>query len=127
MKKRNKPIVLVTILALMIGAVAFVNFPKELLVHRPGDGHDHDAGPKTGQDVDVPDKNSIANSVAGSINKSDPRRAQLRQPGAPGEVSNKPLIQVEKYKPMKPTPTDSSTSTQWYTDETPKELPKGDK
>lgn len=126
MKKRNKPIVLVTLLVLMIGAVAFVNFPREMLANKPGDdGHGHDETPQTGQKVEVPDKNSIASSVAGSINKADPRRAQVTAPGAPGAQAAKPLIQVEKPgQAVKPTLSDSSTSTQWYTDETPKELPK---
>lgn len=138
MKKRNKPIVLTTLLILMVGAVAFVNFPKELLQgngagHGPGDGHGHDEPPKTGNDVQVPDKSSIADSVASSVKTSAPAgRGPGGPPGRPGTppgrgAEGKPLIEVQKYTPSKPTYNDSATSTQWYTDDTPKEAPKDKK
>lgn len=135
MKKRNKPIVLTTLLVLMIGAVAFVNFPRDLVAgqHGPGDGHDHGEAPKTGNEVQVPDKNSIANSVASSVKGSGGPAADRRRmpggkpgmPGAPGGEGGGSVIEVQNYAPQKPTYNDSTTSTQWYTDETPKEAPKG--
>jgi hypothetical protein len=134
MKKRNKPIVLTTLLVLMIGAVAFVNFPRDLVAgqHGPGDGHDHGGeAPKTGNNVDVPDKDSIANSVASSVKGSGGPGAgrpggppgRPGKPGMPGENSGS-VIEVQTYAPQKPTYNDSATSTQWYTDEAPKEAPK---
>jgi hypothetical protein len=126
MKKRNKPIILVTVLILMIGAVAFINFPKDL-VAGAGDGHDHSTpqAPPTGETVDVPDRNEIAQNVAGSINKKSDLAEAGAPPGAsrPGAVPSAPAIAIPKAQPYKPTPSDSATSTQWYTDETPKEIP----
>jgi hypothetical protein len=126
MKKRNKPIILVTVLILMIGAVAFINFPKDL-VAGAGDGHDHgnEQAPPTGKDVTVPDRNEIAQNVAGSINKKGDFAEAGAPPGAsrPGAIRTEPVIAVPKAQPYKPTPSDSATSTQWYTDETPKEIP----
>lgn len=138
MKKRNKPIVLTTLLVLMIGAVAFVNFPREMLAgqHGPDDGHGHDA-PKTGNDVNVPSKNDIANSVASSVKGSSGPGGPGGPGGRPGMPPGKPgmpgmpgagggsVIEVPTYAPQKPTFNDSSTSTQWYTDDTAKEAPKG--
>lgn len=39
-----------------------------------------------------------------------------RKPGMPG--ANEPSIKVSKPADYKPKPNDSSTSSQWYTDET---------
>lgn len=139
MKKRNKPIVLATLLALMIGAVAFVQFPRDALQgqHGAGDGHDHGGAeepPKTGNDVQVQDKNSLASSVASSVKSGGPGAGRPGGPPGrpdmagtpPGKGSGaKSLIEVQKYAPMKPVYNESATSTQWYGDEAPKAPPKG--
>ncbi len=124
MKKRNKPIVLTTALILMLGVVAFFNFPRDLFAagHGPNDGHGHGEAPPTGQDVDVPDKSSVAKTVADSLKgKPQPGKPPVMD-GAGGPAG--PVIAVKKSGTYKPMPSDSSTSQQWYTDETPKELPK---
>ena len=132
MKKRNKPIVLVTMLILMVGAVAFINFPKDLAVggHGPNDGHNHgqEEAPQTGQQVNVPDKPSIAESVSSSItSKDNPKRMPTGRPGgppgSPGSESES-MIKIPKASQYKPKPNDSSTATQWYTEESMKEIPK---
>jgi len=124
MKKRNKPIILVTVLILMVGAVAFVNFPRQLVAG--GDGHNHGPAPETGNaSVQVPDKNEVASSVASSIQKKDPRAQMMRgRPGAPGSEGPQSSLAVSKPAPYKPTMSDSATSTQWYSEATPKEIPK---
>ncbi|MGV3616270.1 MAG: hypothetical protein ACO1SV_13130 [Fimbriimonas sp.] len=131
MKKRNKPIVLVTMLILMVGAVAFINFPKNLDVgggHGPNDGHGHgqEEAPPTGKDVTVPDQASIAESVSSSIASKDTPRRMPTSPGGPGRPGGAPetMIKLPKASQYKPKPNDSSTATQWYTDESMKEIPK---
>ena len=125
MKKRNKPIILVTVLILMFGTVAFINAPKDAFARPP-------EAPPTGEKVDVPGKSEIAASVAGDMGKKEPRsrtpsgRPGPGGPGGPGgpDGDEGPAIAVRKSAPYKPTPSDSSTSTQWYSEATPKEIPK---
>jgi hypothetical protein len=125
MKKRNKPILLVTVLVLMVGAVAFINFPRELLKSSPAP---QSTTPETGQKIDVPEKEEIAKNVSTSF--GDPKKAQpaiKKRPspaGPEGEMDMGPSIAIKKMAPYKPTPNESSTSTQWYSDETLKEIPK---
>lgn len=126
MKKRKNPVILVTALVLLGSAVAFMNMPQS--ASAGGDGHNHDQ-PKSEEKVEAPSKESVASSVASKVSGGKPSTRpvgapeEMRGPGGPGGPSG-PSILKPKMEPYKPTPNDSSTSTQWYTEETPKELPK---
>lgn len=116
MKKRKKPIFLVTFLVIMITAVTIVNFPKDLLPRA-------DNGANTGKDVSVPDKDSIGKGVSTAMGGAATRKpTPMRLPE--GEDDGKPVIALTKPNISKPQPSESSTSTQWYSNETPKSFPK---
>jgi hypothetical protein len=120
MKKRQKPYLLIAVLVLAGGAVAFMNTPQS----NPNMPQPEET-PKTGEKVDVPDQKDVAKQVAENMKKAGAPKDAMRGPlGA--EADNAPLIMKTKSAPYKPKPSDSATSTQWYTNETPKELPAQD-
>lgn len=111
MKKRKSPILLVSVLIVMVLGFFFVTFPRTALNLKPTA-----PTPSTGEDVHVESKDEVANNVANQMK---------RRPGPMGEpMDTRPSIEVPKATAYKPTPNESSTSTQWYTDETPKSFNK---
>jgi len=119
MKKRKSPVLLVTSLVLLLGAVAFMNAPQstgqpQQEQHSADDGHGHDDGPK------APSKTDLASKVQASVQAAPPSGKKMPVRGMPG---TEPSILKPKQTPYKPTYNESATSTQWYTDETPKDVP----
>ncbi len=120
MRKRKPPVLLATLLVFMLVAVGIFFAPKG-----SGDGHDH--GPEASNTPPPPaaetgsrpkmDPKQVAGMAKGAM--SQPVPSGERPMGAPGG-DGKPSIAVPKPTSYKPAPNDSSTSTQWYTNETKK-------
>lgn len=121
MRQRKKPILLVTVLACAVAAVAFMNTPTS-----PGESQpDPATAPETGKEVDTPDKSAITKQVqqlAKAPKKPDPKTMMGEGPHHDG-----PLALKDQPKPYVPVPSDSATSVQWYTDQTLKEIPAAPK
>lgn len=124
MRKRKPPVLLATVLVLMLVAVGIMYSPRG----SAGDGHDHGAEqaantppPPAAEKGERPkiSTSQVAGMAKGGIgapSKGGPRSAPDGM-GAPGAA---PSIAATKPQAYKPTPNDSSTSTQWYTDQTKK-------
>lgn len=119
MKKRKPPIVLATFLIIMVAAVALMYSPA-----RQGQG-DQPEQPQAPTETEArptmtQDQSAAIVKSAMTAKPNMPRGGpQLQKPGMPGS-STEPSIKMSKPANYKPTPNDSSTSTQWYTNETPK-------
>ncbi|HJP82309.1 MAG TPA: hypothetical protein VJ835_02285 [Fimbriimonadaceae bacterium] len=112
MKKRKPPIVLATCLVLMLVAVA--------ILYRPhSDTEEQVAPPPSAEQGERPavSTNDVASMASGAMKAT--AEGGPKRPGMPGEESG-PSIQLHKVQPTKPKPNESSTSTQWYTDQTRK-------
>jgi hypothetical protein len=128
MKKQKKPIILVLLLAILFGGVAFMNKPTS-------QGTDEQAA-----DVKQEKQESVGKGVADEIKAAPKEPKQIgmpklnvktpeqkaaigagqnagKFPGGRGGASDMPTIIKIKVQPMKPKPNESSTSTQWYTEE----------
>ncbi|AIE85528.1 hypothetical protein OP10G_2160 [Fimbriimonas ginsengisoli Gsoil 348] len=100
------------------GAVAIMNAPP---AHTPNP----DDTPKTGEDVKVEDKADLAKDVKKDL-ITTPKKGMMGGPRGPDgeEMEMPPAVLKRKPSTNKPMPSESSTSTQWYSKETPKEIPK---
>jgi hypothetical protein len=117
MKKRKPPVVLATCLVLMLVAVGIMYAPKG----GAGDGHDHAAEAAPPPTAETGERPKVTSQQISAMSS---------RPAAPkdgGAARPKPMmgegaasIAVPKPTTYKPTPNDSSTSTQWYTNETRK-------
>lgn len=118
MKKRQKPYLLVALLLVGVGTAVVINSPKS---------ESRGNTPQTGEKVDVPDQKNIADTVSSSVAKTPPMTPIPHGPGGMMRSQNPAGSVVMKPKPTsyKPKPNESNTSTQWYTTETPKEIPSG--
>jgi hypothetical protein len=123
MKKRKPPIVLATCLVLLLVTVG--------IMYKPGnaatDPHAHEqqqAPPPASTEQGTRPKMStsdVSSMATGAMAPSATSGGRPRSPmpmGAPS--SGGASIAVPKQQVYKPTPNDSSTSTQWYTDQTRK-------
>ena len=128
MKKQKKPIILVLFLAILFGVVAFMNKPAT---------PDSPEAPKTPAQAPEEKKADVGSDVANQFKNDsktkpgspkaltpDAKKHMRHGPGGPGGPdSGMPTILKAKIAPTKPKPNDSSTSTQWYTDESARKLP----
>lgn len=117
MRKRKSPVVLVTILVIMLVAVGIIYSPRG-----GGDAHAHEAQPQGQPPVETGDRpkintSDVAAMASSSMAASGPKKAVPMGGGAGG---NEPSIVVPVQQNNRPVPSDSSTSTQWYTPETKK-------
>jgi len=119
MRKRKKPILLITLLVCSLGAIAAMNY-------RPSSSQQAPPEPEVGKEVDTKSKDQIAADVKsklkGATTPAAPRKPAPPMMDAPPEQSG-PIGLKTKTAPYKPVYNDSATSTQWYTDETPKDTP----
>lgn len=113
MKKRKSPVVLITVLVIMLVAVGIIYSPRtanqEHAMAQPP--------PPTAEKGERPkiSANEVASMASSSMsNKQAPNRS------LPDEATSGPSIAVPQQTTSKPTPNDSTTSTQWYTNETKK-------
>ena len=111
MKKQKKPIILVLVLAALCGGAAIMNKPQ---------GAQTDQPPQSKDTPQQEDKSKVASDVASQVKVTKPKEQAMahRHPGMPGGDS--PSILKPKTTNFKPKPSDSATSTQWYTDESPR-------
>jgi hypothetical protein len=111
MKKRKPPIVLATCLVLMLVAVA--------ILYRPhSDKEEQVAPPPSAEQGERPSvsTNDVASMASGAM-----KATADGKPKRPGMAEERgPSIQLQKVQPTKPKPNESSSSTQWYTDQTRK-------
>lgn len=121
MKRRKPPVLLATCLVLMLVAVGIFFSPKG----SGDDGHGHGEQqaantppPPAAEKGDRPKVSAgqVANMAKTAI--AAPKTALSE--GKPGRPGSGPSIAATKPSNYKPTPNDSSTSTQWYTDQTGK-------
>lgn len=127
MRKRKKPILLVTILFCSLGGIAAMNYkPSAPSPEQPPQT------PEVGKEVQTKSKEDLAKDVknlakGATASTSSPKMAPPEKPeGGPGmgpPVSTAPIGLKPTITPSKPVYNDSATSTQWYTDETPKAPP----
>ncbi len=134
MRKRKSPIVLVTALAIIVTVVAGFNFATS----KPG-GNPANQPPAP---AEVPDVKSVGtpraatpvSAVTSSVTQSmgaqkegGPEEAAAHggPPGRPGSGGPLILNPMANAKPEKPKPNSSSTSAQWYNDESAMSKQKG--
>ncbi|MBC8063968.1 MAG: hypothetical protein H7Y17_04000 [Chlorobia bacterium] len=117
MKKRKPPIVLATCLVIMLLAVGIIYGQRP----KGDDGHGHGQEAPPPPAAEQGERPTMSPSQITSMNKGmmKPGKAQPGRPGMEGAPTG-PSIAVPKQQTYKPTPNDSSTSTQWYTDQTKK-------
>ena len=116
MKKQKKPIILILLLALLVGGAAFMNkgpsSPEQPTPQPSAKEAEPESKEKVGGDVAKQMKeDKPAPPPEASVNKP-------RKPGMPGFEG--PSIIKRKIAPYKPKPNDSATSTQWYTEASPR-------
>jgi hypothetical protein len=125
MRKRQKPYVLIMFVLVAAGGVVFMSLAQS----NPGQPKAPDTAPQTGsKDVQVPDKNTIKDTVmkAQAQSKKDAavekKKNVLRMDseGHPQVNPDRPVVEMEKPAPYKPTPNASSTANQWWTDQSTK-------
>ncbi len=126
MRKRKKPIVLLTILGVLGAAVIGFNAMQT----PSGDSHDHDAPQAENHEDEKPvlttpraagdGKTAASDAVAKMGGPASAPEAPKAPPGRPGG----PKASMLRSTPMasKPKPTDSATSGQWWTDEANKKV-----
>lgn len=121
MKKRKPPVLLATCLVLMLVAVGIIYAPKG----GGGDGHDHGQqaantppppAAETGNRPKV-STGQIANMAKSAVSQAPTASERPTMGGGP---NSGPSIAASKPVNYKPQPNESSTSTQWYTDQTGK-------
>ncbi len=129
MKKRNVPFVLLTFLILLVGMAAFMNASAR----SAGDGHQHGQGPEQAPEQAPPTQGApresttspeaLAQKAGQAVGGPSPMAPGPR--GGPDAPPQKPLIAPEKpAAPSKPTPSESSIGSQWYTNEGAKDYSK---
>ena len=127
MRKRQSPIVLVTALVLIVAGVAGFNFATSRAGGNPAEQAPApevaDAKP-VGEARPGTTEADVSKSVKGSLVTSTPAKAAPTRPGMPpaGPMILDPSATA---KPVKPTPNTSSTSAQWYNDESALSKEKG--
>lgn len=121
MRKRKPPVLLATVLVFMLVAVGIFYAPRG-----SGDGHGHDHGAQASNTPPPPAAETGSRpkvdpkQVAGMAKGAMARPASSDSAGPMGGPDGTPSIALPKPSNHRPTPNDSSTSTQWYTDQTRK-------
>lgn len=128
MRKRKKPTALLTVLVLCVGAVAIMGMPKS---SGPNQAEQPPANDKkespVGHDVNTPTKSQIVADVAQKVKdgkKAAPKPPEMEDGMPKPPKRTGPLALKEKPKAYTPTYNESATSTQWYTNQTPKDVPQ---
>jgi hypothetical protein len=116
MRKRNKPILLATLLVVFIGAAVAMNatmMPKSASDHEPH-AETPAEDPKPLAESRKADNSGSAKNAAMALSKP----TAISPRGRPG-ASGPPKMAIVKTpaKAFKPVPNDSMTSSQWYNDE----------
>lgn len=112
MKKQRKPIILVLVLAALCGGAAIMNKPQPTA---------QDQAQAQAKETPEESKSGVAGDVQAKMAETKPSGVPAKfhrpknMPGGDGPALLKP-----KMEPYKPKPNDSATSTQWYTDESPR-------
>jgi hypothetical protein len=115
MKKRNKPILLLTILAVFVGIAAIINATSV-----QGHDHDHDAQaaatppantPVTGDKRESVSKDELAAATASSVGQG----GAVKVPGP--ETETGPMVLDPRRSGELPKPHTSTMGSGWYTDE----------
>jgi hypothetical protein len=112
MKRRKPPVVLITCLVLMLVAVGIMYAPRG----STPEGQ-QEPPPQQAENGDRPKISStdVASIASHTMQSAKPGPKQMGGPPGSG-----PSISVRKPENTAPKPNDSSTSTQWYTNETKK-------
>jgi hypothetical protein len=114
MKKRKPPILLGIILLALFAAGAVINMGIDPMSLFRGQAkiessYDHEDGP-----LDKPRMTADKAEVLTNMRKTSVMGLGSGEQNVP---AGKPLLVWQKYKPGKPTPTDSDTAQQWYSNE----------
>lgn len=122
MRKRKPPVLLGTVLVLMLVAVGIMYAPRG----SGDDGHGHEqqaANTPPPPAAEKGDRPKISTSQVAGMAKTamatPPAKGRPGPVGVPSEGSG-PSVAAARPQAYKPTPNESSTSTQWYTDQTKK-------
>lgn len=115
MKKRKSPIIAVTVLVICLAVVFAFNYQSGV------DPKAATAGPPSNTDVNVgqarppQDPKQISSAVQSQIGSAPPSAKPMgRQGHGPGLPPGQASIAAPKTSSNKPTPNDSSVSSQWY-------------
>lgn len=109
-RKQKKPIILILMVVVLFGGVAFMNRTP----------------PKPGSDVaqapQQPEEKSsdVASSVSDQLDNKESSAPQVMKPhgnGGPKPPPGMPSLQKPSMSSQKPKPNTSATSAQWYTPE----------
>jgi hypothetical protein len=119
MKKQKKPIILVLVLAALFGGAALMNKP---VLSPEEEAKQAAAAQQNKPDTTQAVGGTVADQLKGTSSKPQPKSIKQGRPGMPAKFpgQNGPSIIKPKMAPYKPKPSDSATSTQWYTDESPR-------
>ncbi len=112
MKKKPLPIALISVLLIVVGVVAILNLPEGSF----GSGEPNPADPLRGLEVGperaTPDKSSLADMT--KLARKNPKLEAGTD--VPDKLPELPTILIPRAPKVKPKPTESSISTQWYTE-----------
>jgi len=130
MKKQKKPIVLLLILAVLLGGVFVISNgasssgPEEKDVKAPAEKQEA-VGSDVAKDMQTASKKDDAKKDVKRKNGLQGPAASKKFGGGPKGAHGEDLPSIFKpdYKPIKPKLNDSSTSTQWYTNESARNKP----
>lgn len=111
MKKRKPPVVLATCLVILLISVGIFFAPQ-------GAGHAHEEAAPQPQ-AEQGDRPTMTTDQVSSM-ASGAMKTQTLVPNKPGAKTGGPSVLVPKQVTTKPKPSESSTSTQWYIDQTKK-------
>lgn len=121
MRKRKPPVFLATVLVLMLVAVGIMYAPRGA---DDGHGHNQQAAntppPPAAEKGERPkiSASQVVGLAKGAMANSD--KGGRPGPDGPAGPATGPSVAAIKPQAYKPTPNESSTSTQWYTDQTKK-------
>jgi hypothetical protein len=120
MKRRQKPIILITVMLICAGLIVVMNPPQS----KPGEAGPPPPveAPKTGaKDVPVASKSQASSSVAADIAKSKMGSEPMHPMKGPGaHMPQTPSALNDRVPDFKPQPSSSMTASGWYTTEAPK-------
>jgi hypothetical protein len=110
MKKRQKPILLVTLLAVFVVAAIGVNYYQD--PNRQQQAQQQQAENEMMAQTRQDDHSNLGASAA---NQMKPTKKFSNMEAPPG-IGRGSIMAPKPFKPPKPTPNDSSTTSQWYSD-----------
>jgi hypothetical protein len=121
MKKRQTPFIPISILVVLVGVVAAMNYRPDPS-KPPAPPAPEAVGESRESKVDA---KGLKAAATGNLKASTPPR-NLPRPGmGPGdEAMGPPSIEVPKMTITRPQPNDSQIAGQWYSDQAMKEIPK---